>query len=159
MPYPGRPQIMAEFYGIFDDNDPSKRLTASGPSSSVTCYSLGLMNELAPSPGDECYPCSRNTLLPMSPVAHAQDLDALPLAALLARSSVGWRTVPLGVCRVGESGARRVIPMLTPLGGSATLHRKGLWILSAFPHLLDPAASHPCPHESTPAPPSLPSRS
>ena len=26
MPYPGRPQLMAEFYGIFEDNDPSKRL-------------------------------------------------------------------------------------------------------------------------------------
>ncbi len=26
MPYPGRPQLMAEFYGIFEDNDPSRRL-------------------------------------------------------------------------------------------------------------------------------------
>jgi hypothetical protein len=26
MPYPGRPNLMAEFYGVFEDNDPAKRL-------------------------------------------------------------------------------------------------------------------------------------
>jgi hypothetical protein len=26
IPYPGRPSVMAEFYGIYEDNDPRKRL-------------------------------------------------------------------------------------------------------------------------------------